>query len=143
MSSEAVVGSYIEPGPVDAPRPAAPWSAGLVDRSANTRSAAAACPTSISPRFPGRECAPGIRSLLSELLVASGRHDEAAFARLYQLTSPWIYYLLRRRTNSTAHAEDAMVLVYTAIWQRAATFVPPNQSALAWVTTLAYDVVVS
>ena len=34
-----------------------------------------------------------------------------------------------------------MCLVYTAIWQRAASFTPPNQSALAWVTTLTYDLV--
>jgi DNA-directed RNA polymerase specialized sigma24 family protein len=88
-----------------------------------------------------REGAFGGRRLLSELLVASGRHDEAAFARLYQLTSPWIYYLLRRRTGSTSHAEDALRLVYTTIWQRAASFTPPNQSALAWVTAIAYDVV--
>ena len=90
-----------------------------------------------------REGAFGGSRLLSELLVASGRHDEAAFARLYQLTSPWIYHLLRRRTGSTAHAEDAMCLVYTTIWQRAASFAPPNQSALAWMTTVAYDVVES
>ena len=90
-----------------------------------------------------REGAFGDRRLLSELLVASGRHDEAAFARLYQLTSPWIYHLLRRRTGSTAHAEDAMCLLYTTIWQRAASFAPPNQSALAWMTTLAYDLVES
>ena len=90
-----------------------------------------------------REGAFGSSRLLSELLVASGRHDEAAFARLYQLTSPWIYHLLRRRTRSTAHAEDAMCLVYTTIWQRAASFSPPNQSALAWMTTVAYNVVES
>ncbi len=89
----------------------------------------------------GREGAFGGRRLLGELLVASGRHDEAAFARFYQLTSPWIYYLLRRRTGSTSHAEDALRLVYTTIWQRAPSFAPPNQSALAWATTIAYDVV--
>lgn len=88
-----------------------------------------------------REGAFGGRRQLSELLVASGRHDEAAFARFYQLTSPWIYYLLRRRTPSTSHAEDALRLVYTTIWYRAASFTPPNQSALAWATTIAYDVV--
>jgi DNA-directed RNA polymerase specialized sigma24 family protein len=87
-----------------------------------------------------RDGAFGGRRLLSELLVASGRRDETAFARLYQLTSPWIYHLLRRRTGSTVHAEDALVLVYTAIWQRAPGFAP-NQSALAWVTTIAYNVV--
>ena len=79
--------------------------------------------------------------LLGELLIASGRHDEAAFARFYQLTSPWIYYLLLRRTGSTGDAEDAMRLVYITIWQRAASFAPPNQSALAWATSIAYDVV--
>jgi RNA polymerase sigma-70 factor (ECF subfamily) len=83
----------------------------------------------------------GGRKQLGELLVAVGRHDEAAFARFYQLTSPWIYYLLGHRTSSTARAEDAMVRVYAAIWQRAASFAPPNQSALAWATTIVYDLV--
>jgi len=88
-----------------------------------------------------RDGAFGGGRLLSELLVASGRRDEAAFARFYQLTSPWIYHLLRRWTGSTAQAEDSLRVVYAAIWQRAATYVPRNQSALAWTTTIAYDVV--
>ena len=83
----------------------------------------------------------GDSTLLNELLVASGRHNEAAFAKLYQLTSPWIHYLLRRRTGSSSHADDELARVYTAIWQRAASFTPPNPSALAWVTSTAYDVV--
>jgi len=81
----------------------------------------------------------GDRRLLNELLVASGHQDEAAFTRFYELTSPWIYLLLRRRTGSTAHAENAMRLVYTAIWRRAASFAPAKQSALAWVTTITYE----
>ena len=89
-----------------------------------------------------RQNAFGGSRLLSELLVASGCHDEAAFTRLYQLTSPWIYHLLRR-TRSTADAEDAMCLIYTTIWKRAPSYAPPNQSALAWMTTLAYHVVES
>jgi DNA-directed RNA polymerase specialized sigma24 family protein len=76
-------------------------------------------------------------------LVASGRHDEVAFTRLYQLTSPWIQHLLRRRTKSTADTENAMRLIYTTIWQRAASYGPPNESALAWMTHLAYDLVES
>ena len=89
----------------------------------------------------GREDAFGGSSLLNELLVASGHRDEAAFARFYQLTSPWIYHLLRRWTGSTASAEDSLRVVYAAIWQRAASYAPRNQSALAWTTTIAYDVV--
>ena len=83
----------------------------------------------------------GDSTLLNQLLVASGTHDVAAFAQLYQLTSPWIYYLLRRRSESIAHADDELVRVYTAIWHRAASFTPPHPSALAWVTRTAYDVV--
>ncbi len=89
----------------------------------------------------GRDDAFGGRRLLSELLVESGRHDEEAFARFYELTSPWIYHVLRRRTGSTACAEDAMRLVYTTIWKRAPSFAPPKQSALAWATGIAYDLV--
>jgi DNA-directed RNA polymerase specialized sigma24 family protein len=81
----------------------------------------------------------GDRRLLNELLVASGRQDEAAFSRFYELTSPWIYLLLRRRTGSTARAENALRLVYTAIWRRAASFAPAKQSALAWATIIAYE----
>jgi len=88
----------------------------------------------------GRDGAFGGERLLNELLIASGRHDEAAFARFYQLTSPWIYHLVGRQTSSSAHAEDTTRRVYTMIWQRAASFAP-NQSALAWATTIAYDVV--
>ena len=89
----------------------------------------------------GRDDAFGGSRLLNELLVASGHRDEAAFARFYQLTSPWIYHLIRRRTGSTAHAEDALRLVYTTIWRRAAGFTPTSQSALAWATRIMYDVV--
>lgn len=95
------------------------------------------------PEAEGEGCrgdAFGGTRLLNELLIASGHQDEAAFARFYELTSPWIYHLLRRRTGSAARAEDALRLVYTAIWRRAASFPPRNQSALAWATTIAYDV---
>jgi DNA-directed RNA polymerase specialized sigma24 family protein len=89
----------------------------------------------------GQDDAFGGSSLLNELLVASGHRDEAAFARFYQLTSPWIYHLIRRRTGSTADAEDALRLVYTTIWRRADGFAPTNQSALAWATRIMYDLV--
>ena len=89
----------------------------------------------------GRDDAFGGSRLLNELLVASGHGDEAAFARFYQLTSPWIYHLIRRRTASTADAEDALRLVYTTIWRRSAGFAATSQSALGWATHIMYDVV--
>lgn len=87
----------------------------------------------------GREGAFGGNRVLADLLLASGRQDQAAFAQLYQLTSPWIYYLLRRRTGSTTEAEDAVVVVYAGIWHRAAQFASSNQSALSWLTTMTYE----
>ena len=90
-----------------------------------------------------RDKAVGGEALLNELLVASGHHDEAAFARFYQLTSPWIYYLLLRRTGSTVLAEDALCNVYVAVWRRAGSFEPLEKSALAWATTLALALVKS
>ena len=82
----------------------------------------------------------GDAGMLEELLVASGRHDEDAFTRFYRLTSPWIYSLLSRCTGSTADAEEAMVRVYATTWRQAATFVR-NQSALAWMTKVAFAAV--
>ena len=82
----------------------------------------------------------GGRTLLSGLLVASGRRDEVAFSRFYQMTSPWIFYLLRRRIGSKAQAEDATCRVYTTVWRRAPSFASSNVSALAWVTRIAYEV---
>ncbi len=106
-----------------------------------TTSVAAASAGGEAETGGGRDGAFGGSSLLNELLVASGHRDEAAFARFYQLTSPWIYHLIRRRTGSTAHAEEAMRLVYTTIWRRAASFSPTSQSALAWATSIMYDLV--
>ena len=90
-----------------------------------------------------QEKAFGGDALFNDLLVASGRHDEAAFARFYQLTSPWIYYLLLRRTGSTVLAEDALRDAYVAVWHRAPSFAPRETSALAWATTIALDLVKS
>ena len=90
-----------------------------------------------------RERACGGNALFNDLLVASGRHDEAAFARFYQLTSPWIYYLLLRRTGSTALAEEALRDAYVAVWHRAPSFAPLETSALAWATTIALGLVKS
>jgi RNA polymerase sigma-70 factor (ECF subfamily) len=90
-----------------------------------------------------REKASGGGVLLNDLLVASGHHDEAAFARFYELTSPWIYYLLLRRTGSTVLAEDALCNAYVAVWDRAGSFAPLEKSALAWATTIALGLVKS
>jgi RNA polymerase sigma-70 factor (ECF subfamily) len=74
---------------------------------------------------------------LSALLTRCAERDQAALARFYELTSPWIYTLLRRRTRSVTEADDALVTVYTRVWRQAAEFTAQRRSALAWTTWLA------
>ena len=68
---------------------------------------------------------------------ASG--EAAALTRLYELTSPWIYSFLRRRTSSTAKAEDAAVAVYSRVWRQATNYSHSHQSVLAWMTLIASE----
>jgi hypothetical protein len=74
--------------------------------------------------------------ILDELLHRCAQHDEAALARLYELTSPWIYALVTRRTSSASAAESAMVAIYAKVWKRAASH-DGEQSILAWMSTIA------
>ena len=58
--------------------------------------------------------------VLGGLLHRCAQHDEAALARLYELTSPWIYALVTRRTSSASVADNAMVAIYAKVWRQAA-----------------------
>jgi hypothetical protein len=74
--------------------------------------------------------------ILGELLHRCAQHDEAGLARLYELTSPWIYPLVTRLTSSASAADDAMVAIYAKVWRQAARHAD-DQSILAWITTIA------
>jgi hypothetical protein len=75
--------------------------------------------------------------ILSDLLHRCAEQDEAALARLYDLTSPWIYALVTRHSTSTSAADGAMVAIYSKVWRQAARHAEHDQSILAWMTTLA------
>ena len=74
--------------------------------------------------------------VLGELLHRCAQHDEAGLARLYELTSPWIYSLVTRLTSSASVAENAMVAIYAEVWRQAAGHAE-DPSILAWITTIA------
>jgi DNA-directed RNA polymerase specialized sigma24 family protein len=95
--------------------------------------------------FPGARRTDGSsqNGLLADLLIRCAARDEAAMADLYDLTSEWIYAVVRRRTASIALAEDALVKVYTAVWRRAATFSARQRSGLAWMTSIAFETIQS
>ena len=91
---------------------------------------------------PAATADPG-RSRQNEDLVAlvsrCARGEAAALSRLYELTSPWIYSFLRRRTSSAAKAEDAAVAVYSQVWRQATDYSHGGQSVLAWMTAIASE----
>jgi DNA-directed RNA polymerase specialized sigma24 family protein len=95
------------------------------------------------PRVPAarRGGGPQQNGMLAELLLRCADHDPTALAQLYELTSEWIYAVLRRRTASVATAEEAMVEVYTRVWRRAATFPALERTALAWMTSIAFETI--
>jgi len=74
--------------------------------------------------------------VLDELLHRCAQHDEAGLARLYELTSPFIYALVTRLTSSASVADNAMVAIYAKVWRHAARH-DGDQSVLAWMTTIA------
>jgi hypothetical protein len=76
--------------------------------------------------------------VLGELLHRCAQHDEAALARLYELTIPWIYALVTRLTSSASVADNAMVATYAKVWRQAARHAD-DQSILAWMTTIACE----
>lgn len=60
-------------------------------------------------------------------------------ARLYELTSPWMYALVSRQTNCGELADDAMVAMYSKVWRRAACYAEHDQSMVAWMISLAFE----
>ena len=73
---------------------------------------------------------------LADLLLATARGDRAAFARLYELTSPKLFSLavgiLRRRD----WAEETLQESFLRLWRSAHRFDPARGSAMSWMVTI-------
>ena len=79
---------------------------------------------------------PAEREELNRLLIDTGRNDQKAFARLYELTSSKLFGVCLRMLRDRGEAEDALQETYTAVWRRAAAFDAAKASAITWMTTL-------
>ena len=89
-------------------------------------------------RFPGSWSTTPDPELLAQLIVASGRGDQEAFGRLYDLTSPRIHALSTRALPTSTAAEMGTRQVYLTVWSCAATYSPATAHPLVWLITLAH-----
>ena len=86
---------------------------------------------------PGESAAPR-QPDLSELLRASARGDEGAFAELYDATSRRLYGLVVRVVRDPAQAEEVAQEAFLEIWRTSARFDAGKGSAMSWMMTIAH-----
>jgi RNA polymerase sigma factor (sigma-70 family) len=78
------------------------------------------------------------RSLeLSKLLARAGLGDRAAFATLYERTSPHLLGVVLRIQRDRAQAEDILQEVYVNVWRAAQSFDAAQSHPLTWLSSIA------
>lgn len=75
---------------------------------------------------------------LAELLRASARGDQAAFAQLYDATAARAHGLALRVVRDPAQAEEVTQEAFLEVWRTAARFDSDRGSALSWLLTLTH-----
>lgn len=75
---------------------------------------------------------------LARLLRQVATGDQAAFARLYDLTCARVYGLAVRVCRDRAVAEDVLQETYLQVWRAADAFCPEQGSASSWLLTIAH-----
>jgi len=74
---------------------------------------------------------------LSRLLGRAGLGDRAAFATLYERTSPHLLAVVLRINRDRAQAEDILQEVYVNVWRAASSFDAAQSQPLTWLTSIA------
>src|SRR4029453_19234925 len=74
---------------------------------------------------------------LSRLLARAGLGDRAAFATLYERTSPHLFAVVLRINRDRAQAEDILQEVYVNVWRAASSFDAAQSQPLTWLTSIA------
>ena len=75
---------------------------------------------------------------LEELLAASARGDEAAFARLYDQTSARVYGLVLRVIRDAAQSAEVTQDIYLELWRQSARFDPTKSALVPWLLMIAH-----
>lgn len=74
--------------------------------------------------------------IVSQLLLRSARGDEAAFARLYQLSAPKLFALALRIVRRRDWAEDVLQESFINIWRRADSYQTDKGGAQTWMASI-------
>lgn len=82
--------------------------------------------------------APGGVPELAELLAASARGDEQAFAALYDRTGARVYGMVLRVVRDPAQAAEVTQDVYLQVWREAARFDPGLGAVPTWLLMIAH-----
>ena len=73
---------------------------------------------------------------LASLIAATARHDQAAFAELYDATRRKLFGIALTVLHRRDLAEDAVQEAYLRIWRHAARFDPERGTAITWMATI-------
>ncbi len=77
------------------------------------------------------------RRRLTKLLEACAAGDRAAFRRLYDLSSRFVFGVVLSILRDAEMAEDVSQEAYIAIWKRAGSFDTVKGNPLAWMAAIA------
>ncbi|HEY2042839.1 MAG TPA: ECF RNA polymerase sigma factor SigK [Jatrophihabitans sp.] len=75
---------------------------------------------------------------LEELLAASARGDEQAFAALYDQTSSRVYGMVLRVVRDAAQAAEVTQDVFLEVWKQSARFDASRSGLLPWLLMIAH-----
>ena len=92
----------------------------------------------VAPRVPAAPVPHDDTRTESDLLVAAGRGDEAAFSVLYDRIASQVLGIARRVLRDRALAEETAQEVLVEVWRKAGRFDPERGSASGWIATLAH-----
>lgn len=73
---------------------------------------------------------------MKRLLADSGRGNERAFARLYEMTSGRLYAMALRMLRRADWAEEVLQESYVNIWNNAASYQPGLSAPLTWMISI-------
>jgi RNA polymerase sigma-70 factor, ECF subfamily len=76
--------------------------------------------------------------MLRDLIAASSRGDESAFAQLYDHTSSRVYGMVLRVVRDPAQAAEVTQDVYLEVWRQSARFDGERGSVMPWLLMIAH-----